>query len=261
MKKIIIGLLLVFLLSGCVSEEPSMEVDDDYISIANWNLQVFGPTKASKGYILDFYDEKLSEYDIIFVQEIRDSSGKAFNKLCKKFEGYNCVITDREGRTSSKEQIGVIYKKDLTLRSIITLPDPDDVWERSPVMVKFEVKDYNFTIYNTHLKPDDVYREINALEDIIVNEGNVMVLGDLNADCSYYDEEKDEAFDEWFWLIYNEEDTTVSDADCAYDRIIVNEDMVNEIDYPKIDSEGITKEYSDHYIVSIEVDVGRENDN
>jgi len=60
-------------------------------------------------------------------------------------------------------------------------------------------------------------------------------------------------FTTWNWLIGFEEDTTVSGTDCAYDRIIVNDEMVSSVVDYGVDSADITKEYSDHYIVWLEV--------
>lgn len=50
----------------------------------------------------------------------------------------------------------------------------------------------------------------------------MILLGDLNADCSYLKETdpislKDPAY---IWLIGDDADTTVSQTDCAYDRFI-----------------------------------------
>ena len=83
------------------------------ISIANWNLQVFGPTKASKTELLQIYADKIDNFDIIFVQEIRDASQTAFPKLCALLPDYNCLNSSWAGRTSSKEQVGIIYKQNI----------------------------------------------------------------------------------------------------------------------------------------------------
>ena len=57
------------------------------------------------------------------------------------------------------------------------------------------------------------------------NTNNILILGDLNADCSYLPQSKmsqvilrnDSRF---HWLIADDVDTTVSNTDCAYDRSI-----------------------------------------
>jgi endonuclease/exonuclease/phosphatase family metal-dependent hydrolase len=109
-------------------------------------------------------------------------------------------------------------------------------------------------VYNIHAKPDDVEQELSHLEQMISNEGNLMVLGDLNADCNYYNPE-DKGFDGWEWVITDEEDTTSSATDCAYDRIILNADAYQEYVSHGVFKEGITKEISDHYLVWVELRV------
>lgn len=226
-------------------------------TIANWNLQIFGQSKASNPLVLDFYDSKISKYDIIFVQEIRDVSGTAFPKLCSMLEGYKCNISMRDGRTDSKEQIGIIYREGYELLLLNELPDPNDVWERSPIMTVFNVSGLVFTIYNAHLKPDDVKSELTALYHAVNNGnifGNIVVLGDFNAACNYYNT-TDTVFDDWNWLITDNADTTVAKTDCAYDRIIVNNPMMDHVVTSIIDSAGINTTFSDHYLVAVEVKI------
>lgn len=228
-------------------------INTDYsFIIANWNLQIFGQSKANNPLVMSFYDGKISQYDIMFVQEIRDISGTAFPKLCALFEGYKCNVSMRDGRTDSKEQIGIIYRDNYQLISLIDLSDPNDVWERSPIKAVFNVSGFVFTAYNAHLKPEDVVNELNALYDVVENNGNVVVLGDFNAACSYYDT-VDSAFDDWTWLVTDDADTTVAKTGCAYDRIMVNNNMMEHITTSGVDNSGINITFSDHYIVYTEV--------
>ncbi len=54
------------------------------------------------------------------------------------------------------------------------------------------------------------------------NNDNILIMGDLNADCRYVGKEKLKNLklkDEYYhWLIPDTADTTVSATDCAYDR-------------------------------------------
>jgi len=90
-------LTLMVQLNGCLSEIPQpnwfnennnegSEVffSADNFSIASWNLQIFGQSKASNESLLKYYAEKLDDYDLFIVQEIRDSSGIAIKKLAEK---------------------------------------------------------------------------------------------------------------------------------------------------------------------------------
>ncbi len=243
-------------------EEPeiiNVELDKETFSgltVANWNLQIFGQSKASNDTLLNYYKDTMDEYDIIFVQEIRDASGTAFAKLCNLFEEHNCEISSRAGRSSSKEQYGIIYRDGIKVKEIIDFnPDSLDRWERPPVRVVFEVENYSIAIYNLHAKPDDVKNELFYLESIIENEGNVMVIGDLNADCSYYNPNKNNEFDSWNWIIKDSDDTTVASSRCAYDRILLNDDAFEEFSGYGIYTEGIDNSISDHYLIWVSLGI------
>jgi len=247
-------IILIFLVLGLGGSVVYDNFNSETIKIANWNLQVFGQAKAGNLNLMNFYADKIDDYDIVFVQEIRDASGTAFPKLCALLENYTCVASSRAGRTSSKEQYGVIYKNGIELVELEDFNlDELDRWERPPIKIDFLVGNYSLRIYNIHAKPDDVQRELDYLESVVANQGNVIVLGDLNADCSYYDNEKETEFDFWNWVISDDADTTSSATDCAYDRIILNHDAYEEFKNSGMKKQGITKEVSDHYLVWVEV--------
>lgn len=223
------------------------------IKIANFNAQIFGDSKWDKlgG---DFYVNLIDDYDIFFLQEIRDADGSSFDSLCSLLDDYDCRVSSRAGRSSSKEQVGVIYKEGIDLIDFTDLnPDSQDRWERPPIRVSFRIDDYEIMIYNIHVKPDDVESEMDYLEEVVKTNRNVMVLGDLNLDCSYDDGSAGD-FEDWNYLINDNEDTTVSQTDCAYDRIIVNDDLNEEVVESGIYTE-IISEQSDHYLVWIEIGV------
>jgi len=246
-------MFVAVLLGGYVVYE---HYDSETIKIANWNLQVFGQTKANNLGLMQIYSEIIEDYDIIFVQEIRDSSQMAFPKLCSMLQNYSCMSSSRAGRTSSKEQYGVIYKNEINLIDFKDYnPDSQDRWERPPIKIIFNIEDYSFTVYNIHIKPEDVQEELNYLEDVVSDAGNVLILGDLNADCSYYKNEEQTEFNDWNWLVKDDEDTTSSDSDCAYDRIILNGDAYEEYVRDGIYKKGITTDVSDHYLVWVEMKI------
>jgi len=247
--------------NGAYHTGTNDRADAETFTVASWNLQVFGISKASEPEVMEFYKNKISKYDIIFVQEIRDASNTSFNRLCNMLQGYRCGISQREGRTSTKEQIGLIFKEDYELLEFVYLSDQDDIWERSPIMARFNVSGYEFSVYNAHIKPDDAVDEIeyffqSVMYDSDTKDDNVMITGDLNAGCDYYDPDKTTAFDNWFWLIGSGQDTTTNEnTQCAYDRIIVNPNMIENIVRSGVDAEGINATFSDHYLVYAEVEI------
>lgn len=252
---IVLSTILTLGLTNKVNASSKSQTNplNENLKIANWNLQIFGKTKASNNELIQIYASIIDGYDIIFIQEIRDKSQKAFPKLCSLLPNYNCIASSRAGRTASREQYGVIYKKDIELTNFKDFnPDPLDRWERPPIEVTFNIKGYKLITYNIHTKPDDAPREIDYLEDIVKTKGNVIVLGDLNADCSYYNPLIEDDFGSWTWIIGDEEDTTASSTNCAYDRIILNDDVYEEYVNDEIYKQ-ITKNISDHYLVWVEL--------
>jgi len=227
------------------------------VKIANWNLQIFGETKTSDSELMQTYSSIINDYDIIFVQEIRDKSDTAFPKLCSMLQNYSCLSSSRAGRSDIKEQYGIIYKNEINVTNFYDYnPDSSGRWERPPIRTDFDINGYRLIIYNIHTKPEDVQKELDYLESVAINSGNVIVLGDLNADCSYYNNAKETEFDSWNWVISDDEDTTSSPTNCAYDRIILNNDAFEEYKSDRIYKKGITKDVSDHYLVWVEMKIG-----
>lgn len=224
------------------------------IKIANWNLQIFGESKASKPELMDFYSSVIDDYDIIFIQEIRDKSETAFPELCSMLINHTCNISSRAGRGNYKEQYGIIYKNNIRMISFYDYnPDKRNRWERPPIRTDFRIKNYSLTIYNIHIKPEDVKRELHYLEGVAIKNGNVVVLGDLNADCDYYNRKTE--FENWNWIIKDIDDTTSSYTNCAYDRILLNSDSYEEYIFSGIYKKQITPEISDHYLVWVELKI------
>lgn len=246
---------ILVLLSGSYIVYDSFS--QDTVKIANWNLQIFGVSKASNIELMNSYTQIIDDYDIIFIQEIRDSSNTAFSNLCSMLQNYSCFSSSRAGRSSSKEQYGIIYKNTINITSSQDFnPDSEDRWERPPIKVNFQINNYKLTTYNIHIKPDNAQQELNYLEELIPDSNNVIILGDLNADCSYYNAEKEIEFDNWNWIIEDNDDTTSSQSDCAYDRIILNNNAYEEYASSGIHKQDITTSLSDHYLVWVEMKIG-----
>ncbi|HME87431.1 MAG TPA: endonuclease/exonuclease/phosphatase family protein [Candidatus Nanoarchaeia archaeon] len=224
------------------------------LRIGNWNLEIYGKKKADNPEVIKKYADVVDDHDIMFIQEIRDKSDTAFKRLCSELPKYDCFASSRAGRTNSKEQYGVIYKKGIGIEKVVDYnPDPQDRWERPPLAVTFIKGNYKFTAYNLHAKPNDVQRELSHLEKLVENEGNVMIIGDLNADCSYLNEKTMNVFKSWFWAIDNLQDTTTGPTNCTYDRILLNQDMRKEFAARKVHTKDITPKESDHYPVWTEI--------
>ncbi|MBO4522538.1 MAG: endonuclease/exonuclease/phosphatase family protein, partial [Methanomicrobium sp.] len=82
--------------------------DSDLLKVGSFNIQVFGQSKSAKTDVMNVLADIIRTYDIIAVQEIRDSSGTALDNLLRQVNSdgssYAYLVSERLGRTSSKEQ-------------------------------------------------------------------------------------------------------------------------------------------------------------
>jgi len=225
-------------------------VTADSLLIGAFNIQIFGRSKMDKPEVVDILAKIVNRYDIVMIQEIRDSSQESLPELVNEVNkisshNYQYVVSMRTGRTSNKEQYGYIYRTDkVSVLSTYQYPDTRDIFEREPFTVQFRRLDANFdgprdfTYISLHSKPDDAQAEISAMVEVydIVQRiyGDESILaGDFNADCNYvckscWDDINLWTDDRFKWLLGNEIDTTVSSTDCAYDRVVVTGDKVIE---------------------------------
>jgi endonuclease/exonuclease/phosphatase family metal-dependent hydrolase len=252
---ILLAALLVF---GCVVEVPESPANQtpqenttiqeneifltgENITIAAFNIQVFGKSKASKDDVMEILAKTARNFDIIAVQEIRDSSQTSLPKLVEKINSldgpdYDYTVGPRLGRTSSKEQYAYIYKQGITLLGNTTFNDSDDAFHREPYLARFKAGDFDFVLIALHSDPDETPEELDSLPLVLeeaketYEEDDFILLGDMNADCNYLKKSDNVSIkaEEYIWLIGDDADTTVKSTDCAYDRIIIMNSTLEE---------------------------------
>ena len=87
--------------------------NNETLRIGAFNIQVFGISKASKPEVMEVLAEIVRTYDIIAIQEIRDASQTALPTLVDLVNAdgsqYSYVVSERLGRTTSKEQYAYIF--------------------------------------------------------------------------------------------------------------------------------------------------------
>jgi endonuclease/exonuclease/phosphatase family metal-dependent hydrolase len=211
----------------------------DSITVASFNLQIFGETKAAKPEVMRTLARIISRYDIVAVQEIRDKSDAALQKLEAMVDDlgtdYSVVVSRRLGRTSSKEQYAYFYRTDTVelLGTPYVYPEPagTDPFQREPFIAYFKAQQGNFDVVliNLHTEPKNTPEEILALSQVLeqarstyLYEKDFIILGDLNADCNYYRDQVN-PLPGTAWLIPTGTDTTVKRTKCTYDRIIMTD--------------------------------------
>lgn len=80
-KPFILLISLVIILSFNIIEVLGLDsVNENALSIASFNIQVFGKTKAKKKDVLLMLAKIISIFDVVAIQEIRDSSNSAIQK-------------------------------------------------------------------------------------------------------------------------------------------------------------------------------------
>ena len=219
-------------------------------------------------------------YDIVAIEEIRDKDQTALPKLVNFTNAngtqYEFIVGPRLGRSVSKEQYAYIYNnRTVNLNGTPwTYPEPNgtDPFHREPYIAYFEATNGSFdaTMMVIHVDPDNATEEINALDAVLnytknkyPDEQDFIVMGDLNADCSYFDEDSNCAIcsGDYYWCINNSIDTTTSATNCTYDRIIITTPAVTDYtgdsgvfryDLVYNLTEDETKAVSDHYPIYAE---------
>ena len=86
---------------------------NETLRIGAFNIQIFGISKASKPEVMNVLADIIRTYDIIAIQEIRDASQTALPALVDLANSdgsqYDYVLSERLGRTTSKEQYAYIF--------------------------------------------------------------------------------------------------------------------------------------------------------
>lgn len=227
------------------STTSTIPSEGNTIKIASWNLQRFGEEKAGNHSLMDYYSNVIRGYDIVILQELTDSSGDSFRKLCALLPDYTCAVSARLGNSSYKEQYGLLYKN---AKLEATVPGAG-AYVRPPYTYRFSSGKWSFYLTTIHTDPDNVKSELGALEKDMASfdSADHIVMGDLNADCAYYRAPHSD-FTGWMWAIPDDEDTTVKASNCAYDRIIINKGAENNyVSYGIM--RNVSSEQSDHYLV------------
>ena len=296
-KNSTVSIILVFLLasiyyvydSGLLDSylgqnEPDLPVvpDGDCIKIGAFNIQVFGRTKREKTEVMNILAQIIREFDVVLVQEIRDSSettAPIFIEAINELEGpnYALIRSERLGRSTSKEAYAYFYNTETVQfqeGSDFVFDDVDDVFEREPYVASFVSGEFDFTLMGIHTKPDDAYHEIGNLTIVfdyvesLGDERDIIALGDFNADGSYFDEDSADnplMAADFIWVVENDVDT-MTKTDWTYDRIVMT-DYTFSGEYIE-DSTGVfyfddvyglnqtfTEDVSDHFPVYAEFSV------
>ena len=263
---------------GTIIFNQDLAVEAETMKIAAFNIQIFGQTKSQKQDVMAVLRDIIREFDIVLIQEIRDASEQTiqnFIETINQMEGpdYSFIRSERVGRTSSKDAYAYIYNTEtiqFTQESDYVYNDVDDFFEREPYIASFKAGNFDFVLVGIHTKPDDAYNEIGNLTSVVSsiqsanpNEYDIIVMGDFNADGSYFDEDDTSNLfkaSEYNWIITNSMDTMVK-TNYTYDRIVLLGATLNHEYYADsaqvfyfdqaygLNNQTFVSEVSDHYPV------------
>ncbi|KAM4634558.1 deoxyribonuclease-1 [Polymixia lowei] len=271
------GVLMVLLQLGCS------------LLLGAFNIKSFGDKKASNSTLMELISTIVHRYDIILIQEVRDSDLSATKKLMAHVNKnspqfrYRHIVSEPLGRSTYKERYLFLYREQtVSVAKNFTYEDGcepcgTDTFNREPFVVMFSSKDTavkDFVLIPQHTSPSSAVEEVDALYDVVEdvrgrwNTNDILLLGDFNTGCSYVtgsDWDKIRLFTDktFHWLIPDEADTTVSHTNCAYDRIVSSADMLRAVepgsavvyDYMKDLhlSHSLALAVSDHYPVEVKL--------
>lgn len=262
-----------------------LAVEGSPLRVGAYNLKNFGSTKVENAFVLEHMVQILARYDVALLQEIRNKDEVAIYRLrdaLKLYTGINfqIIISEPIGRSTYKEQYAYLYNPDrVSLIGHYLYDDGiepfEDTFSREPFIAHFQDKlsGKRFATVGAHIAPADVVQELNEMPKVYqdiqnrLQQDNVVMMGDFNADCRYLDFFEEEELllkkDPLFtWHINRGVDTTTEENTfCAYDRIVTTGKITDAV----VDAEtgvfnvaeifsltaDLANQISDHYPVEI----------
>ncbi|XP_016344124.1 deoxyribonuclease-1 [Sinocyclocheilus anshuiensis] len=256
--------------------------------IGAFNIKSFGDSKASNATLLDIITKVVHRYDIVLIQEVRDSDLTATNKLMQSVNGgsspyeYQYIVSEPLGRSTYKERYLFIYRSQtVSVAKSFQYDDGcescgTDTFNREPFVVMFSSNTAvrEFALIPQHTSPEVAVKEIDALHDVVLdtrqrlNTNNIMLLGDFNAGCSYvsnsdWSKIRLHTDQSYTWLIPDSADTTVTHTNCPYDRIVATSDMMKGVSagsaqvFDFMQDHGLSQSWalavSDHFPVEVKL--------
>ncbi|KAI2666347.1 Deoxyribonuclease-1 [Labeo rohita] len=254
--------------------------------IGAFNIKAFGDSKTSNATLLNIITKVVQRYDIVVIQEVRDSDLSATNRLMQSVNGggspyqYQYIVSEPLGRNTYKERYLFVYRSQaVSVANSFHYDDGcescgTDTFNREPFVVMFSSNTavQNFAIIPQHTSPEVAVQEIDALHDVVLNTrqrlntNNIMLLGDFNAGCSYvsssdWSKIRLRTDQSYTWLIPDSVDTTVTTTNCPYDRIVATPDMMKGVSagsarvFDFMQAQGLSHSWalavSDHFPVEV----------
>uniref|UniRef100_A0AAZ3QPY8 Deoxyribonuclease n=1 Tax=Oncorhynchus tshawytscha TaxID=74940 RepID=A0AAZ3QPY8_ONCTS len=218
-----------------------------------FNIKTFGDKKSSNSTLMDIITQIVHRYDIVLIQEVRDTDLSATNKLMQhvnkglspyryplpvQCNNWACTGTYTERYLYLYREETVSVAKNYTYDDGCE-PCGTDTFIREP-FIEFCFDSSTHVLIPQHTSPDLAVKEVDALYDVAAdvrarwNTNDIVLLGDFNAGCRYVsgsDWQLIRLFTDhrYHWLIPDHADTTVSNTDCPYDRVVATTEMMRGV--------------------------------
>ena len=195
---------------------------------------------------------------------------------------YGLVLSERSGKQeddqSSQEQYAFYYRTSRFSSDTSWLHNDSerDEFQREPFIANFNLLSKNgtileeITLITVHTKPAEAVNETAAMHNVVEtyrtnsSESNIIILGDLNVDCSYASSYELNQLEirspEYLWIVPDSADTTFSEnTHCAYDRIVLTSDVDGRF-FGRwgVDRNMSGSDVSDHFPVWFDLDISED---
>ncbi|XP_073712751.1 deoxyribonuclease-1 [Misgurnus anguillicaudatus] len=232
--------------------------------IGAFNIKSFGNSKASNATLLDIITKVVHRYDILVIQEVRDTDLTATNKLMQSVNGgsssyeYQYIVSEPLGRSTYKERYLFIYRVEaVSVANSFQYDDGcepcgTDTFNREPFVVMFSSNTGGCQIMTNPL-----IFHTTSLSDISNNHWIALL---HKFDASKIRLRTEPIYN---WLISDSTDTTVTHTDCPYDRIVATSDMMSAVSpgsaqvFDFMEAQGLSQSWalavSDHFPVEVEL--------
>jgi endonuclease/exonuclease/phosphatase family metal-dependent hydrolase len=226
---------------------PAAAIAED-VSIASFNIRVFGQTKVGKPELRAYLAEIVRKFDIVAIQEIKDVSQRTpavfLDEVNSTGRNYDYLLSPRTGQEpddqDSQEQYAYYFDED-RIEPVgedgLFDDSAEDLFQREPYTARFRVKGTpcTLTVTSIHTRPESAVDEIAGLHTVYLDllqrypeENHHLILGDFNAGCDYASPAELDTLEirgaEYHWIVPDSADTNVSPGTaCAYDRLVANQ--------------------------------------
>ena len=252
---------------------------EDTVRLATFNIRTFGVTKMGKPEVVTELVEIFDRYDMVSVQEIKDINQEVPYRFLDELRNgsstdWEILLSERSGQQEDdiggQEQYAVYYRESVVTPSNNSKLHNDsmlDEFYREPYLTEFtvltkngELSNLSFLMISIHTSPGVTVDELHSLSNLTMEmpeSEKLVILGDMNADCNYASlNELDELSirnSNFTWVVPDDADTTFSSTRCAYDRIILDEQISSSYTgWWGIDRNMSSSNVSDHFPVWVE---------